>query len=483
MMLSLTAQHPQILMGCSLRSFLRSWIRRIHKRIVATSSAPSAPPHEAVPLLDQRVTRLSPAQQLPDEIILEIMGHLIPVTAPRRSSISSSSPERAAAAVTQTLIRHQVFLLRACRTCRSWYAAGSEVLYRSPLLANPHKMELFERTLMNSPSLARFVKAIYAPIRVEGTAADLFGWVVGRRSLSAQREDLSTVLSNCSSLRALTIRHSVRAGMVSRVPVKEVLKSNRRLSGQLESLSLHGSTHETSSAPQYCVLPTLSDMLLPHLQVLCLRGIYVLPSLHLPVLPQLHTMHLVGNHYFGHGPYFFAESLPALRSLEVVKQNRFPDPTFGLREVFDDACLRQLENIRVMQDERCMLITRSIPCDGRVRRLVLGKISSRDHTDLVCWRLPEGLETLHLVLRQDETSHRSIADLEDTLDAVCRCLELNDEAKKLRELVVVARLDNIFGGPTDRAPFKAVLDDLQSLCCRRGISFRIDPPCECSRRR
>lgn len=469
----------QVLMGLPLPSFLRSWVRRIHKRIRVASSKssvppPPPPPPEAAPLLDQRVTRLSPAQQLPGEIILEIMGHLIPV-AQRRSSLASS-PERSAVAVTQSLIRHQLFLLWACKTCRRWYSAGCEVLYSSPLLATPRKMELFERTLSQAPSLARFVKAIYAPIRVEGTTADLFGWVLGRRSLSAQREELSTLLHNCSSLRALTIRHSVRKGIVSRVPIKDVLQSSAHVSRQLESLSLHGSTHETRSAPQYCVLPTLSDMLLPHLQVLCLRGIYVLPSLNLPVLPKLHTLQLVGNHYFGLGPYFMSESLPGLRSLEIV-EHRVPEGQLGLKELFDETCLQQIENVRVMQDERCMVVTRSLPFDGKLRRLVLGRISARDHTDLVCWRFPDALESLRLLLKQDKTDHTSCAEIEETLDAVSRCMELNEEAKRVKELVIIVQLDEIQGAQARQATLKEAVDDLQGICDRRGILFRIDPPC------
>ena len=464
-------------MGLKLPRFVRAWIRRVHKRIAVSpkTKQPTAVPHEAAPLLVQRDTRLSPAQQLPGELILEILGHLIPV-ASRRCSIASS-PERSTVAVTQTLIRHQLFLLWACKTCRTWYRAGCEVLYSSPLLATPRKMELFERTLAQAPSLARFVKAIYAPIRVEGTAADLFGWVLGRRSLSAQREDLSTLLHNCTSLRALTIRHSVRKGIVSRVPIKDVLQSSAHVSRQLESLSLHGSTHEARSAPQYCVLPTLSDMLLPHLQVLCLRGIYVLPSLNLPVLPQTHTLQLVGNHYFGLGPYFSAESLPALRSLEIIEHKTPDEQTGGLKELFEEPCLQQVENMRVLQDERCVVVTRSIPFDGQLRRLVLGRISPRDHTDLVCWRFPDALEHLTLVLKQDKTDHTSYAEVEETLDAVCRCMELNEEAKRVKELAVVARVDDLKGTPERCGTFKDAVDDLQSICDKRGILFRIEPPC------
>lgn len=443
--------HVQSPLGSSIPTSIRAWLLRVHKRIVQSGALP----HDVAPKLGD--THLSSAQRLPDELILEIFGYLLPVV---QNNCSSSSPECSTASITQTLVRHQTYLLWACKTCRSWYAAGSEMLYMSPLLTTPRRMELFERTVAGSPTLARFVRAIYAPIRTEGTAIDLFGWVIGRRSLAVQKQELNALLENCSSPRSLTIRHSVRKGIVSRVPVTELIRSPD-LSDRLEHLNLHGSTFETRSVPQFCVLPTLSDLLLPHLRILCLRGIYVLPSLHLPVLPSLHTLQLIENHYFGGGPYFEGASLPGLRTIEIVDHGAH-EGHLGLRELFDETCLAHVETLRVLRDGRCMPVTRAIPCNGELRALMLGVMTARDHTDMVCWRIPDTLEDLTVVLQRD-----SDADTTECLDAICRCIQRNDQEKHLKNLVVVGKTGGISGKKT-RA------DALRTLCQSRGIILRFE---------
>lgn len=116
--------------------------------------------------------------RLPDEIILEIMRYLLP-SGQYGPAPSSPTATSASAATTQRLVHHQAHLLWACKICRRWYAVGVEMLYMSPMLTTTKRME---RTLSETPSLARFVQVIYAPIRTDGAASDLFGWVLGRRS-------------------------------------------------------------------------------------------------------------------------------------------------------------------------------------------------------------------------------------------------------------------------------------------------------------
>lgn len=453
-MFSATAPTP---LGGSLPAFIRAWLLRIQKRIVLSAATLPEVTHK---LQDEQ---LPLAQQLPDELVLHILAYLLPVV--QNASLIVSPAEHSAVSITHSLVRHQAFLLWACKMCRSWYSVGTEVLYTSPLLTTTHKMELFERTLSETPSLARFVKAVYAPIHTGSAASDLLGWVFGRRSPTEQEEELSTMLQHCPAVRSLTIRHSVRKGLVSCLPVQDVLRS-AQLSDRLENLSLHGSTFEARWNPQFCVLPALTDLLLPHLQVLCLRGIYILPSLHLPVMPRLHTLQLVENRYFGLGPFFLAESLPELRTLEVVG-HLAPEAQLGLDRLLDEALLSRLQNLRVAQDERCMAATRTLPRDGALRRLELGMLGPRDHTDAVCWRIPEALESLTFVVGAE-----AAADTADCVDAVFRCLRLNEEATRLKELVVVHKL--AAEGPKSGLLEKP-MEELRALCRHRSISLSIEP--------
>ena len=461
--------HSQAPGGTSLPNFLRAWLLRVHKRILLSS----ATLHEVAPRLDD--DRLPPAERLPDEIILQILGNLLPAGQNSSRPSSPTLPGNSATAATQALVRHQAHLLWACKTCRRWYAVGTEVLYMSPLLTTTKRMELFERTLSETPSLARFVQAIYAPIRAEGSASDLLGWIIGRRSSAAQREELSTMLQHCPSLRSLTIRHSVRKGVIARVPVPDVLQSPQ-LSERIENLSLHGSTFETRWNPQFCVIPALSSLLLPHLQVLCLRGMYVLPSIHLPVLPRLHTIQLIDNHYFGVGPFFLCESLPVLRTVEIVGHD-VPEAQLGLLEMFEGRTLYHLETLRIMQDERPMMVTRTIPHDGRLRNLELGFLTPRDHTDMACWRIPDSLQSLTLVLRQNTVEGQcSLSDAKDCLDAILSCLRSNDEAKHLKEVNVIGR--PLVASPEryEDDPTDDLVDKLRGICAPRGITLRVEPP-------
>ncbi|GJE89815.1 hypothetical protein PsYK624_059230 [Phanerochaete sordida] len=440
----------------SLPAFIRAWLLRLQKRIILSSVALPEVSHK---LQDEH---LPPAQRLPDEVILEILGYIIPAV--RDTSFPSSPAENSAVSITQTLARHQTYLAWASRTCRGWYSAGTEVLYASPLLLTTRKMELFERTLSNEPSLSRFVKAIYAPIHTGTATSELLAWVFGRRTPAVQKAELSTMLQHCPAVRTLTIRHTVRKGAVSSLPVQDVLRA-ADVAARLEALTLHGSTFEARWNPQFCVLTAFADTLLPALRVLCLRGLYVLPSLRLPPLPRLHTLRLAANHYFGAGPYFRAAQLPALRTLEL-EEHSAREAQLKLASLVDEECILRLQRLRVVQDERCMVATRALPADGELRALEIGMLAPRDHTDTVCWCIPASLESLTFIVGAEAG-----VDVEDCLDAIFRCLRLNEEAKKLKEVAVVYNLAR-------EAPrldiLENTLEELRALCRNRDISFRTE---------
>lgn len=448
----------------ALSTFIRAWLLRIQKRIALSYTVPYHP----APLLQEEDTR-APAQRLPAEIVLQILCYLLCSMQEVVSSPTLSGS--AASALARKLERDQLFLLWASKSCRSWYTVGSELLYSSPVLSDTRRMELFERTLTESPSLARFVKAVYAPILTSNTTSELFGWIWGRRSTKAQQQELTSLLHTCPSLHSLTIRHTVRKGLVSLTPIDEVIHRSE-LEDKLEHLTIHGSSFEARWHPQMCVLPPLSDVLLPHLRVLCLRGIYVLPTMNLPDMPKLHTLQLIDNHYFASSsvePVFSSETLPNLRNVEIVRNHFQGQP--DLRLLFDEECTKSIARLSYIDDEHCMAITRSIPPDGGMQHLMLGMLCDRDRVDVACWRVPDGLRSLTFVLRQANELRNTAAAVRDCLDAVARCVEVNEDAKSLRAVTIIGVPPEVAKLSNDSDSGKA----LKTACDSRRISLQFEP--------
>ena len=139
------------------------------------------------------------AECLPHELILQILGHLVPSvhTAAYRIPLDSSNfTESLASSATREVERSQRYLHWASQVCRDWHAVANELLYATPFLTNTRRLELFIRTLTEVPSLTRFVKDVYAQLSTKGTASNMLGWVLGRRSTKLQREELTALLES-----------------------------------------------------------------------------------------------------------------------------------------------------------------------------------------------------------------------------------------------------------------------------------------------
>ncbi|KAF7793731.1 hypothetical protein EIP86_004847 [Pleurotus ostreatoroseus] len=425
----------------------------------------------------------SAAQQLPHELILQILGHLVPSvhTAAYRLPLEASNfTETLACSAAREVERSQRYLHWASQVCRSWHDVASELLYASPFLTTTRRMELFIRTVSEVPDLTRFIKDVYAPLTHHGKVCNLFGWLWGRRSAKAQREELASLLARCPSIEALTVRHSVKKSLASITPVDDVVCTSE-INDKLKRLTVHGSSFEARWHPQFSIMPALSA--LPNLEVLCLRGIYILPTFQLPALPNLHTLQLVENYYFPaagpRGPLFSQATMPKLRTVEIFR-NHFAEATYG--PVFDTSCFSQLECLHFVEDEHCLEVTRWADADSKVRHLALGFLHARDHVELVCWRFPDALESLTLLLRERDVPDSEAAlggdNSLEILDGVLHCIKLNiEEASSFKKLSVLAKFPGA-RNTKQRLERERVVDDIRQACLEKGVEFNysLDAP-------
>ncbi|PSR71251.1 hypothetical protein PHLCEN_2v12905 [Hermanssonia centrifuga] len=342
-------------------------------------------------------------------------------------------------------------------------------------------MELFMRTVADVPSLTRFIKDVYAPISKSGKYSDMFGWIWGHPSSKVQRQELISLLSTSPSLEAITIRHLVPKNAVSVTPIDSIISSSAT-SNCIKRLTLHGSSFEARPHPQFCIMPIL-DVQLPNLEVLCLRGMYIMPTFQLPSLPRLHTLQLVENYYFPSGgprpPLFTPESLPNLRVVEVFR-NHFPGEAYG--HLVSGSSFEKLECLHFLENKRCLEVTRWMSADSEIKHLAIGFLSAIDRVHLVCWRFPDALESLTLLLCDPSSCSPKLEpwtarrqgqvrdDGVEILQGVFRCLKLNKQSKAFKKLVLLAK----FPGAEDvavRLAREHAVRDIRILCASQEVEF------------
>ena len=414
---------------------------------------------------------------LPQELILQVLLYLVPSVHTAAYRLPLENSNSAASSATREVERSQRYLHWASQVCRDWHAVASELLYATPFLTTTRRVELFTRTLIEVPELTRFVKDVYVPLSNAGNVSSALGWILGRKSAHVQQELLVKLLTCCPTMEALSLRHSVQKSLACITPIDCIIRC-AGIANNLKRLTVHGSSFEARWHPQFCIVPnSLADLSLPRLEVLCLRGIYILPTFKLPPLPKLHTLQLVENYYFPttgpRDPLFSQKNMPELRMVEIFR-NHFPEESHG--PVFDVSCFTQLESLHFLQDEHCLEVTRWADADSQVRHLALGFLQARDHVDLACWRFPDALESLTLLLRDREGGRADRGAIfgrdngADVLDGVLRCLELNLQETTFRKLSVLAKFPGARDADARLARERAV-DDIRLLCTERGVEF------------
>ena len=233
----------------------------------------------------------------------------------------------------------QVTLANVGLVCRAWCSLGQKVLYARPFLVSHQRLRLFARTLADAPQLATYVQQLFVLNQESSTSPN---WAISLLpptqvdSEPSLRQDIISCLQSCSLVT--TIVFSMRYQMFhSILPFDQALIDASFISSRLRKLTIYGATFPTFAGDPHFLSP---DILLPNLEVLCLRELSSLSQHDLPVFPRLHTLQIV-ECFKGSGdrsePWVTAATVPSLRTLEL----------YGNYSPFllDERCLHGLQTL------------------------------------------------------------------------------------------------------------------------------------------
>ncbi|KAI0090949.1 hypothetical protein BDY19DRAFT_932583 [Irpex rosettiformis] len=450
--------------------------------------------------------RLSVAQCLPDELILSILSnlshdgllgqHTYPISHLADSSYTLRVKEASLC---------QQGLYSATLSCKSWYPVGVELLYSAPFILTKRRVELLLRTLTTCPHLANYVNDLYAPLITRKSA---LAWLQNSLSIKSATTDteeaahlVARLTRTTSLLSSLNLKHVVPSGHISTIPL-----SSFAFPSELEHLSIHGTSFESRDHPQLCLLPSHdADISFETLKTLCIRDMYILPTVKFPRMPLVSRIALVQNHYFqalgpeGAPPLLTADMFPSLRRLDIYGDDiPFSSAdSASLARVADPSVLRDLQAFSVIQaighlEESLSLVSSSFDVEGtRLRKLTIGVVGAMDCAVFEKWRIPREVERLTVLLacgqprltrtevnnarrgrgRSGESGGRE--EGKQLIRSVIRCLEGNvHSGSALRELCLVV-------GPGVLRASDAT--KVQSLCSshKTGLSVVYQDPDSC----
>jgi hypothetical protein len=443
-------------------------------------------------------TPKSLAQHLPDELILAILTHLsCDGLLAQHSCPAFRISELSRLYWVEDAAPCQQALYSAALLCRSWHPIGTELLYRAPFLSTKRSVHLLLRTLTASTYLTRFVRNLYVPLATHRSPLDWLRTCLHFKSAScveiSQVRDIVAQLSqNSSLLHMLTLKHVVPSGHISTIPLSSV-----PIPPNLEHLCIHGTSFDSHTHPQFCLLPSHNDhIVLGSLKSLCLRGMYILPTVQLPRMPLVQRVTLVQNHYFQSmadildGPSLLKNAdFPSLKALEIYS-HALPFTTSAaampsLSYVLDVAAVQNLEEFTMAQtaghlSESLQVISSAfVPEDARLKSLTIGLVGLVDCASLERWLIPRSLDQLTFLLSiapvysekhvaaqsLSRDMSRSVYGTESKrpLTSIRRCLQNNAQAAGIRQMtLVVSPLDDVSSSEVEQ---------LGRYCSTHGINL------------
>lgn len=245
--------------------------------------------------------------------------------------------------VVTTVDAQQLDLLHVTKVCRDWYIIGVTMLYSRVFLISQDRVQSFARTVTSSAHLANCVREVFVlnqeliqPIR--GTWFTELRQRKSRDRATLSRESLMASLRCCSSLRSFVITNRDRIEPII-LPIDTAFVQNSSIGMNLRKLMFYGSGATFLAPPVPPFLP--SDILLPMLEILIFREVYVYDGYQLPYLPRLHTLKIAQSYQaeFGSSLYLDHERLPSLTRAE------FYENSFGIYP--DAAIYEQLIQLHV----------------------------------------------------------------------------------------------------------------------------------------
>lgn len=225
-------------------------------------------------------------------------------------------------------------LLSCLTVSRPWHAAAVTALYSRPILLSSHQLFVFCCTLEKNPGWGALVRHLFVLFKPQSLAEPHHEEQLTERA----RRTLKDALRTCKSLGSLTLTPVARDGIFT--PVSNPISIDVSGIGQhLRSLTIFGTREAAQTA-------LCSTVVLPSLEVLCIRGLAFEPGFTFPTLPKVHTLHLIQCSF--HSSYADPDGAQLQITLEQIPELRvlhLYDNSLRLPLIFSSTLISNLVEI------------------------------------------------------------------------------------------------------------------------------------------
>ena len=418
------------------------------------------------------------AQYLPTEVVLNILGYVLPSvydSAVRFRSDSAAFYKDITADFRCLLKDTQVCLYRTALVCRAWYPAANVLLYGCPFFSSQKGVATFARTLSAAPELGQLVKEAWFFNEENLKRLDPLG--MRRKNSRRTQAELVATLRTYTPLDSIIVcNHGIVDS--SDYPIDNILVYSLPPLSQGEhipKLVLHGPAAFNEPYARHAKPHNLDPS---QLEVLCMQDISNSPitlpfAPYLPTLPRLHTLQICMRTH-DETPFVSSGTFPRLRVLEVYRDMFDNQHEECMRNVVvEEACIAQLERFHWIGRavESASFRSWAETEDGllnSVRDLAVGLLHKREHAFVREWRLPEKLEKLTIIVWHNDCPEAEaigeLGDAEGLLKALAACMRRNRQHRtfKLLELRAVSALPK---------KLYQQLKEVQEMCETHGFVF------------
>jgi hypothetical protein len=449
--------------------------------------------------------------ELPQEILLEILGARHSTSYSQTLAYSPSSPEQSKS---DDLLHTQAELAKQLLVSHPWYHAGRTLLYSTPLLASWSQLARLHRTIMSDPPLAGSVKGLIIDdyiIEQEAITARAPGYLWSDsveemfEAAHEQSATLQSLIQKCQNVvklqmwkRVVVPTHTAKLTLLDSFNLVYIDLARRQT---LRTLSLHGRaligledpTLQANTWGWAATLPVLEELSLREGN---LQANIQLSSDNLPSLKKLRIMHCYRP---GRLPLFAAAGT-SLTHLELA-YNVIDDEALALTV---HAHCRSLEHLSLMGKAELRAFASLValpsaqieqqgehprpgprltvnlpgpiefPCLYYLALVLIASPEARRYDfALQSWEIPHNLR--HLVLGRRRWSNWRLSDFSDVdLIAVEQAIhkQLIQTANSPHAGLSSVTVEGTFPQPVAHAEME-VINRIRELCEVQGVKFHM----------